>query len=160
AVAGVALGVPPTAGISWYQARAACENAGKRLCTLAEWERACRGMQSLIYPYGDTIDQAACNGFFAYTESYEMGEPESTGSFDTCGSPWGAYDMSGNLEEWTLDAWPRLPGTTPLNDRAVRGGSFKSNSRALACIGQEFHEPPGSVDIDRGFRCCSDGPVN
>jgi formylglycine-generating enzyme required for sulfatase activity len=155
AAAATSLGVAPTTGISWYQARAACENAGKRLCTLAEWERACRGTDSLIYPYGDTMIEDACNGFFAYTGQ----TPAVTGSLDTCGSAWGAYDLSGNVEEWVFDAWPRLPGSPLFDDRAVRGGSFKSNSQALQCVGEEFHEPPGSSDVDRGFRCCADGPV-
>lgn len=154
AVAGVTLGDTPATGISWYQAKAACENAGKRLCTLAEWELACRGPGNLIYPYGDTMVEDACNGFFAYTGQ----TPAATGSLDTCGSAWGAYDLSGNLEEWVLDRWPRLPGSALLDDRAVRGGSYKSNSNALQCIGDEFHEPPGSSDVDRGFRCCADGP--
>ena len=46
-----------------------------------------------------------------------------------------------------------------LGAQAMAGGSFKSNSQALACIGEEFHEAPGSADVDRGFRCCSDGPI-
>ncbi|OGR14846.1 MAG: hypothetical protein A2341_18605 [Deltaproteobacteria bacterium RIFOXYB12_FULL_58_9] len=156
AAALVSLGDPPAVGVSWYQAIAACQRAGKRLCTLPEWELACRGDQALIYPYGDQIDDVACSGFFSYPEH----KPSPTGNLRTCVSAWGAYDMSGNVEEWIHTAVARIPGTVELNDRSVRGGSFKSNSNALACIGDEFHEPPGGSDIDRGFRCCSDGPVN
>ena len=155
AAASVNLGVKPANGVSWYQARALCENAGKRLCSRADWERACRGPQALIYPYGDSINDQACNGFF----NYPPDKPAVTGSLNTCASTCGAYDMSGNLEEWVFDAVPRVPGTAPLVDRLLRGGSFKSNSNALACIGDEFHAPPGSSDVDRGFRCCSDGPI-
>jgi len=146
----VVLGQPPTQGISWYQAKAACENVSKRLCTLEEWQSACRGPDALIYPYGDRISDSSCQGFFAYPDD----KPSVTGSLASCLSPWGAYDLSGNVEEWTDTPVPRIPGSTELNDRAVRGGSFKSNSSALACIGDEFHEAPGSSDIDRGFRCC------
>jgi hypothetical protein len=155
AKATVALNIEPGTQVSWYQARAACENAGKRLCTLAEWELACRGPSAWIYPYGDAIDDSACNGFFRFPEE----KPEQTGDLKSCASVWGAFDISGNVEEWVLDAVPRIPGMTELADRAVRGGSFKSNSNALACIGDEFHAAPGSADIDRGFRCCSDGPL-
>ncbi len=152
----VALGVAPTAGLSWYQAKAACANAGKRLCRRDEWERACRGPAAWIYPYGDQIRDDACQGFFAYP----VHKPEVTGSLASCVSPFGVYDLSGNLEEWVDEAVPRLPGTTPLVDRTIRGGSFKSNANALACLGDEFHAPPGTTDVDRGVRCCSDGPVD
>jgi hypothetical protein len=154
AAARVELGQTP-ARVSWYQAKAACENAGKRLCTLEEWETACRGPNALVYPYGDTISDDACRGFFNYPER----TPEATGSLASCESPWGVYDMSGNVEEWTATAVPRIPGSATLSDRAVRGGSYKSNSNALACIGDEFHEAPGSADEDRGFRCCADEPL-
>jgi formylglycine-generating enzyme len=154
AVAEVALDALPTSDVSWYQAKSACANAGKRLCSTAEWERACRGPEGFAYPYGNINDEIACVGFFAYPEH----EPEHTGSRDTCGSAFGAYDMSGNLEEWTLDAVPRQPGLATLDDRAVRGGSYRSNASALACAGPEFHEAPGTHDTDRGFRCCADTP--
>lgn len=148
----VGLQTQPRAQISWYQARAACENAGKRLCTLEEWERACRGPAFLIYPYGDEVDDEACNGFFK-----NAGEgPVLTGSLDTCGSAEGVYDLSGNLAEWTFDSVPRVPGEETLNDRAVRGGSFRSNFSALRCVGDEFHEPPDTVNDALGFRCCAE----
>lgn len=150
AQATVALGVTPAGGVSWYQAKAACANAGKRLCTLEEWERACRGPSALIYPYGDTVDDAMCNGFFHFSET----NPLPTGSLSGCGSAYGAYDLSGNLAEWTDTAVPRIPGGTVLDDRAVRGGSYTSNANALACVGEEFRAPPGQAASDRGFRCC------
>jgi hypothetical protein len=151
----VALGARPAVSLTWYQAVAACANAGKRLCTLVEWQAACRGPQAWVYPYGDAILDDACQGFFAYP----VARPEVTGSLATCVSPIGTYDMSGNVEEWVAASTPRTPGTTLLNDRMVRGGSYKSNSNALACIGDEFHEAPGQADADRGFRCCADGPI-
>lgn len=149
-----ALGVKPATSVSWYQAKAACANTGKRLCSAAEWERACRGPEGIIYPYGDDMNDAACRGFF----NYPAQRPSNTGSLKTCGSAFGVYDLSGNVEEWTATAVERIPGSGILNDRAVRGGSFKSNVNALACVGVEFHEAPGSTDTDRGFRCCQDAP--
>jgi hypothetical protein len=145
------LRVTPTSGITWYQAKAACENAGKRLCTEDEWERACRGPQALEYPYGDAYDDRACNGFFDYA-----GRADLTGSYKTCGSHWGAYDLSGNLEEWVETSVPRTADSALLEDRVVRGGSFRSNANALRCFGGEFHAPPGDDADDRGFRCCMD----
>jgi hypothetical protein len=151
ALALVALGAVPANNITWYQAKAACANAGKHLCTTQEWESACRGPAALIYTYGSQMDEHACNGFFNYPEE----KPAATGSLNTCVSTCGAYDLSGNLEEWTDGAVERIPGTGLYYDRSVRGGSFKSNANALACVGPEFHAPPGSADIDRGFRCCA-----
>jgi hypothetical protein len=151
----VALGVTPRADVSWYQSVSACANAGKRLCTTAEWERACRGDEGFAYPYGDNVDHDACVGFFSFPEQV----PAMTGSLSSCGTSFGVYDMSGNVEEWTFDAVERLRGSGELDDRAVRGGGFRSNYAALACAGPEFHEPPGSHDTDRGFRCCADGPL-
>lgn len=150
----VALGVPPSTNISWYQAKAACTNAGKRLCTLAEWERACRGPDANLYPYGDTVDHEACNGFF---QPFKQ-EPANTGAFRDCGSAYGAFDMSGNVEEWTATAVEATPGSGVPDARALRGGSFRSNSKALACVGPEFHAAPGSTAADRGFRCCRNLP--
>jgi formylglycine-generating enzyme required for sulfatase activity len=150
AAATVGLQEQPAAGVSFYQAEAACENAGKRLCTQAEWERACRGPQSLIYPYGDAVDEKACNGFFFYAES----NPLRTGSLDSCGSDFGVFDMSGNLSEWTSTHAERVPGSGVLNDRAVRGGSFNGNNVALRCVGEEYRDAPFSAPADRGFRCC------
>lgn len=148
------LGALPRTGLSWYQAKAACENAGKRLCTLAEWERACRGPESWLYPYGDDVQDTTCNGFF----SYYPAKPAVTGAMRECGSAYGAYDMSGNLEEWTATAVARIPGATTLDDRAIRGGGFRANSRALSCVGDEFHAAPGTSADDRGFRCCAAAP--
>ncbi|MCH8150146.1 MAG: SUMF1/EgtB/PvdO family nonheme iron enzyme, partial [Planctomycetes bacterium] len=71
-------------------------------------------------------------------------------------NPYGLFDMSGNVEEWVETPVPRSPGESALRDRAVRGGSFRSNRTGLACFGDEFHEAPDSIDSDRGFRCCTD----
>lgn len=151
AIATVGLQLPPRAGLTWYQASAACENAGKRLCTVEEWERACRGPGLLVYPYGDEVDQSACNGFFKLE-----GEALPAGSLNSCGSAEGVYDLSGNVAEWVSDSVPRVPGTEVLNDRAIRGGSFNSNFSALRCVGDEFHAPPTEARDDLGFRCCTD----
>lgn len=148
----VALQAPPRAQISWYQAKAACENVGKRLCSVEEWERACRGPEQLTYPYGDEVDDEACNGFFKNAGA----GPLLTGSLNSCGTADGVYDLSGNLAEWTEDSVERVPGDDVFNDRAVRGGSFRSNFAALRCFGAEFREPPGTLTDEIGFRCCAE----
>lgn len=149
AKATVGLQASATTGVSFYQAKASCENAGKRLCTVAEWERACRGPESLVYPYGDDNDETACNGFFAYDNA-----ALPTGSLDTCGSEYGVFDLSGNVAEWTASATPRIPGSGVNDDRAIRGGSFNANAIALRCVGDDYHGAPSTARADLGFRCC------
>ncbi|MEK7706093.1 MAG: SUMF1/EgtB/PvdO family nonheme iron enzyme [Myxococcota bacterium] len=148
------LGVVPRARVSWYQAKAACENAGKRLCTLTEWQSACRGPETWLYPYGDDVQDGRCNGFF----NYDADKPAVTGAMRECGSAVGVYDMSGNVEEWTATAVARVPGAATLNDRAIRGGGFRANARSLSCVGEEFHASPSTSSDDRGFRCCAAAP--
>ncbi|MBC7793970.1 MAG: SUMF1/EgtB/PvdO family nonheme iron enzyme, partial [Clostridia bacterium] len=149
AKATVGLRATPATQVSFYQALAACEKAGKRLCTVEEWERACRGPESFVYPYGDTVDAKACNGFYN-----DVTIPLVTGSLDMCGSAYGVYDLSGNVAEWTASATERIPGSGIFNDRAVRGGSYQANAAGLRCVGDEYHNPPTTVRADLGFRCC------
>lgn len=144
--------VQPRREISWYQAQAACENSGKRLCTTEEWERACRGPDERIYPYGNEMDETICNGFF---RSNGVGVLP-TGSLSSCVSAEGVFDMSGNVSEWTASPIARVPGEAVLNDRSIRGGGFQSNFSALRCLGDEFHRPPSTLDAAVGFRCCAD----
>jgi len=150
AKATVGLAATPATAVSWYQAKAACLNAGKRLCTQAEWELACGSHNSAPYPYGDTYNDTACNGFF----NYNGDNPAPTGSFATCGSAFGVYDMSGNVEEWLDTAAESIRGSGTFNHRLFRGGSFRGNRRSLGCVGEEFHDAPGGGAEDRGFRCC------
>ena len=79
AAAQLALAATPTTGVSWFQAQAACANAHKRLCSIAEWERACRGSQLAAYPYGGNYNETTCDGFFRF---YPI-KPAPTGSFAT-----------------------------------------------------------------------------
>ena len=152
AAAAVALAAPPTTGVSWYQAQAACTNAQKRLCTSAEWELACRGQAGMAFPYGNIYDEDTCNGFYRFYPH----NPAPTGSFASCVSAFGVYDLSGNADEWLADPVARTPGTTPLVDRLTHGGGFQANTTAMACAGSQFHAPPNSTATDRGFRCCAD----
>jgi hypothetical protein len=148
----------PAAGVSWHQARAACANAGKRLCTAQEWQVTCRGDQELTYPYGETYQPGTCNGFAAsrggVVEAGAMIEavPREDGGFDAAGcvSVHGAYDLSGNVWEWNADAF--LGGAR----RGLAGGSFRANAAGLRCVTEDSHARPGEVSDAYGFRCCAD----
>lgn len=148
----------PAVGVSWFQAQAACANAGKRLCTAQEWQVVCRGDEELAYPYGETYEPGTCNGFGAsrggVVETGAMIEsvPRDDGGYDAggCVSVHGAYDLSGNVWEWNADAF--------LGDtrRGLAGGSFRSNEAGLRCGTEDAHAPPSEVNDAYGFRCCAD----
>jgi len=90
AVAGSASGQVPLANINFCAAKKACLNAGKRLCTNTEWQQAAAG----------TPDPGADGGATGCNVA-SSGAPATTGSHSACVSSSGAYDMTGNVEEWT-----------------------------------------------------------
>jgi len=138
--------VGPKVRVTWPEAKKACEAAGKRLCTEAEWEKACKGPENRRFPYGDTYDPAACN-----TES-ATGEdrlPSWSGGFDRCRSGYGALDMSGNVAEWTSSQYGRG------GERTQKGGAFDKPDYAARCSARKNSNPMARA-ADVGFRCCAD----
>jgi formylglycine-generating enzyme len=119
-------GVFPQAYISRVQAGVACKNAGKRLCTLGEWQRACQGRRGWTYPYGNTHRAGKCNSgkphllskmfgadahAWKYDEHFnspslnqEPGFLARTGEYSACANEEGIFDMVGNLHEWVRDS--------------------------------------------------------
>jgi hypothetical protein len=149
-------GALPWTNVTWDDAEAACLAVGKRLCTAAEWVAACQGATGTVYPYGDLYEGAWCNG-----EDHD-GVPGGadddvllpTGDLGMCLSADGAYDLSGNVREWTDD----LRGTTSGGDPiyVVRGGEYHTPSPGLTC---SFDLSQAVYDVvlpTIGFRCCSD----
>ena len=119
-----AAGAYPQAYISRVEAAEACANAGKRLCSRAEWTRACKGRSWSRYPYGNEGKRGACNTgkvhllekFYGRSRggwTYEVfndprldrepGFLAKSGEHQTCGSDEGVFDMVGNLHEWVSD---------------------------------------------------------
>lgn len=150
----------PVREVSWYQANAGCQNAGKRLCTADEWVTACRGNDDLTFPYGDEFFAGRCNGYAAgrddTVESGAMFEGVLDANGNTvaggCVTQHGAYDMSGNVWEWNASLF--LEDTR----RGLAGGSFRSNGVGLRCVINDNHENPVVADDAYGFRCCIDFP--
>jgi sulfatase modifying factor 1 len=168
----VAAGVVPQAYISQVQARAACSEAGKRLCKPAEFLRACRGPdKAVFYPYGGTRRRpGACNegkgSFVALVFgndfsklTYEQfndprldrvpGGLSPTGSHPQCVSPEGVFDLVGNLHEWVdeeVDGHGRFRGGW-YGDAEVNGPG---------CVYVTTAHEPTYHDYSTGFRCCAD----
>ncbi len=122
----------PIIGISWYSAYAFCQWRGGRLPTEAEWEKAARGTDRRIFPWGNVFDPMRANTRHGYN-----GRTMEVGSYQGGRSPLGCYDMAGNAAEYTLDAFemtayqngalkdPCILETFPLSQfRVVRGGSW------------------------------------
>ena len=152
----------PVSGVSWYQANAACQNAGKRLCSADEWITACRGDQDRTYPYADEYDRGTCNGH----DSGRRGLVQSGSMFEVkadpltgkdrafgCVSQHGVYDLSGNLWEWNSTQY--LDNTR----RGLAGGGYKSNRAGLRCVTDDNYALPNEANATFGFRCCVDYPL-
>ena len=159
----------PINGVSWYEAYAFCawlnqqyhdkgllaENELLRLPTESEWEKAARGTDSRIYPYGNEYDPAKGNG-----GDTNVGRTSAVGIFPSGASPYSALDMSGNVYDWCLTKWRdnyeiAEDNTVEGNDRrVVRGGSFANNLtyNLRAAFRNNFFI--NSRNNIYGFRCC------
>ncbi len=152
-----AAGVESAGSVTWHEAQAACEAAGKRLCTEEEWVTACTG----AIPVDENADGVFSNDTLvgsqhSYGEHFRQGwcadsrkkadpRPLTTGTHPRCATPTGVYDLEGVHKEWV--------GLTP--DRAaLKGGSYYSGTSAR-CAYYKDSEAPDKKDPSIGFRCCS-----
>lgn len=146
----------PVTHVDWERANTYATWVGGRLPTETEWEKAARGTDERMYPWGD---EAPTDHQLNY--NYQEGDTVPVGSYDAGASPYGLLDMAGNVEEWVADwyaddAYVRAPAQNPQGPaegifRVVRGGSFNS-SRLDVRTTARGRALPNSAFPSVGFR--------
>ena len=159
------FGQNPMIVATFREAEATCKKESKRLCTENEWTFACEGEEVRPYPYGWTRDTTACvidrpwrafaegalsprDGNKAREELDRLWQGEPSGSRGGCKSPFGVYDMTGNVDEWTRSV-------NPTGYRSILKGGYWGPVRARCRPATRAHNED-FVAYQQSFRCCAE----
>lgn len=149
----------PVVFVSWGDASAYCRFAGARLPSSLEWEKAARGGDGRLFPWGETFDAQLTNILGTEHHDEKNKAPKQIPTWSTAdaryardGSPHGVLGMGGNVSEWTSTASPEEP-----NLMLVAGGSWDSWDGNDARVTHRVPKPPTDRSSSVGVRCAKDG---
>jgi sulfatase modifying factor 1 len=151
----------PITWVTWWGAEQYCNALNRRLPTEAEWERAARGPQNYVYPWGFEFDAAKANSSRPAAEGTEI-----VTSYPNGASPYGVFNMAGNVSEWVADwyqfdyysqaAGPNPQGPISGTEKVLRGGSWDTVPLLLRAVHRQSADPTQPT-ASTGFRCVSSG---
>jgi len=157
----------PIVAVTWSEAAALCAARSERLCSEEEWTFACEGEEARPYPNGFVRDDTACvidqphivvdehalrdrESSAALLELDRLWQGQASGSRPRCRSPFGVYDMTGNVDEWTRSVGTGRP--------SILKGGYWGPVRTRCLASTRAHEE-SYFFYQEGFRCCADPPT-
>lgn len=158
----------PALYVTWQEARDFCQSRGKRLPTEAEWEKAARGPEGRLFPWGEAAPDVTL-AMFGQHHVHEIPILAAVDSHEDGKSPYSLHHMAGNIAEWVqdwfgFDYYAYMPARNPTGPtsgryKSVRGGSWKSKSIMLRTA-TRGGSPPDQRSATIGFRCAQSPSAN